>query len=207
MQIEKIKLSQKKNGKGYISSYSVNISLNEVKRCGLSENRVIKLVDDEKKCIIIREKGYTLRANVVSELINLYEDIHSENESQDTVRSGKYGIYTTSDMLKRFVAEHSGEICRVAEDNAMRYLQGLSTEAVGDLVLLMYLGREMDCNMSTSPGRERFLQFYDKYGYIVCGKPKEILIDMLLEKTPLVSYLKTGMKLLNAPIGTCIDLL
>ena len=54
-------------------------------------------------------------------------------------------------------------------------------------------------------GEERFLEFYDRYGYIVYGKRKDELIDILDEKEPLTMYLKVGLKILNAPMGTSLS--
>ena len=78
-------------------------------------------------------------------------------------------------------------------------------ENVVDLTLLMYLGRDMDCNMNLAPGKDRFLEFYDRYSDIVCGRSKEELVDDVLEKTPLLMYLRTGYRLLFAPVGTSAD--
>ena len=63
----------------------------------------------------------------------------------------------------------------------------------------------MDCDMDTNPGEERFINFYDRYGDIVNGMSKEGLIYMILEKVPLVMYLRSGYRLLTAQKGTSID--
>ena len=60
--IKDIKLSQKKNGKGYVTSYSVNIGSGEAKLCGFIDNDghqlpLEKFVDPENKEIIIRIKA------------------------------------------------------------------------------------------------------------------------------------------------------
>ncbi|MFV0503599.1 MAG: hypothetical protein ACK5LT_06485 [Lachnospirales bacterium] len=56
-----MKLSPKKNGKGYISSYTVNLSKSDVMACGfLDENNqpieVEKIIDENNKTITIRKK-------------------------------------------------------------------------------------------------------------------------------------------------------
>lgn len=56
-----MKLSKKINGKGYISSFTVNISLNEAKSCDfLDENNepkeVEKIIDSKNNQIIIKLK-------------------------------------------------------------------------------------------------------------------------------------------------------
>ncbi len=56
-----IRLSPKKNGKGYLTSYSVNLGTAEIKDIGfLDENNNIvpleKIIDEENKQIVIRIK-------------------------------------------------------------------------------------------------------------------------------------------------------
>ena len=69
----------------------------------------------------------------------------------------------------------------------------------------MYIGRDYNVDMDSEPGEERFLQFYDTYSSIVLGADSDMLADKIMEKTPLVKYLETGMQLLNASKGTDID--
>ena len=108
-------------------------------------------------------------------------------------------------MLLIFTDDHTDKVVRPARKAFVNYLQECSLETVADLVLLMYLGRDCDCNMNSAPGEERFMEFYDRYGYIVFGKRKDDLIDMLDEKEPLAFYLRTGMQILYAPIGTSLS--
>lgn len=62
MKVKPIKLSPKKNGAGYVSSYTVNLALTEVKECGLLDNdgnpfELEKVIDPENNQIIIRVKA------------------------------------------------------------------------------------------------------------------------------------------------------
>ena len=59
--------------------------------------------------------------------------------------------------------------------------------------------------MDINPGEDRFLEFFGRYNDITCGKSKEELVDIILEKTPLLMYLRTGYRLLTAPKGTSVD--
>ena len=57
--IKPIKLSPKKGGNGYISSYSVNIGSSEAKACGFvdengNQHQLEKVVDFDNNQIIIR---------------------------------------------------------------------------------------------------------------------------------------------------------
>ncbi len=54
MTSKKIKLSAKKGGRGYISSYTVNISKNEAIECGFVDAEIVKVIDPEHKTITIK---------------------------------------------------------------------------------------------------------------------------------------------------------
>jgi len=56
-----IKLSPKKNGKGYVTSYSVNLGCAEIRNCGFIDSQgnqvaLEKIVDSNNMQIIIRIK-------------------------------------------------------------------------------------------------------------------------------------------------------
>lgn len=205
MHMEPIKLSPKRNGKGYISSYSVSISNKEVQLCGLKSGRIIKIVNADNGQIIIRSKRLSLTADVIESIMKLKNAVVAENEQIDHIYCADSRVRTMSEMLRRFVDDQTGKVARPARKAFVNYLQGLSLEMIVDLVLLMYLGRDYDCNMNVAPGEDRFLEFYDRYGYIVHGKRKVELIDILDEKEPLTMYLKVGLKILNEPIGTSLS--
>ena len=62
MQVKPIKLSPKKGGNGYVSSYSVNIGCTEVRNAGLLDSNgnplpLEKVIDTENHQIIIRLKA------------------------------------------------------------------------------------------------------------------------------------------------------
>ncbi len=59
MTVKPIRLSPKKGGNGYVSSYSVNLGISEIKECGFMDADgntlpIEKCIDAEKHQIIIR---------------------------------------------------------------------------------------------------------------------------------------------------------
>lgn len=205
MSMEPIKLSPKKNGKGYVSSYSVSISNKEAQDCRMAGKRIIKIIDSDQGEIIIKAKQYTLTVDMLREIAELIELEKAEGQHIDSLYCADNKIMTMSEALALFMDEQAGVIKRPAYQRLETYLLSLSMENISDLALLMYLGRDMDCDMNTNPGEERFLEFYDRYNDVVCGKRKEELIDIILEKKPLLMYLRTGYRLLTAPKGTSVD--
>ena len=205
MPVESIKLSPKKNGKGYVSSYSVSISSREAQECSLVGKPVIKIIDRNSGEIIIKAKGFTVTLEMLRKIVELKE---LEKEEQERISRRYYAnpkIVTMAEALNRFADEQSGKISYPAYEQLEAYFLSLSMENVVDLALMMYLGRDMDCDMNTQPGEDRFLEFYDRYKGIVCGRSKEELVDMILEKSPLLMYLRNGYRLLMAPEGTSLD--
>lgn len=205
MHMEAIKISPKKNGKGYTSGYSVSIATKELNICGLAGRRIVKIIDEENGRIIIKAKRYTLTTDIIDKVIELKRAANAESEQISRVYSSDGKVCTPSEMLDQFEDEHSGKIEKIADRNFINYLRMLSLEEVADLALLMYLGRDFDGNTYVSPGEERFLDFYDRYGDIVHGATKNVLINILREKMPLAMYLKTGLRILDLPIGTSLD--
>ncbi len=62
MTVKNIRLSPKKGGNGYISSYSINLGVSEVKECGFIDEDgnplpIEKYIDTENNQIIIRIKA------------------------------------------------------------------------------------------------------------------------------------------------------
>lgn len=66
MESKQIKLSPKKNGKGYVTSYSINLGCAEVRECGFIDDDgfavpIEKIVDPKNSQIIIRLASNTPR--------------------------------------------------------------------------------------------------------------------------------------------------
>ena len=62
MEAKEIKLSKKRNGKGYVTSYSVNLGCAEVRECGFLDDSgepvaLEKIVDTEHNRIILQLKA------------------------------------------------------------------------------------------------------------------------------------------------------
>lgn len=110
-----------------------------------------------------------------------------------------------ADGATLWYALRSGKEVNLSEQTFITFLSKLPIETIADLVLLMYMGREFDADMNQEPGEKRFLEFYDRYNDMVLGREKDELIQILMEKTPLPIYLESGVRILNAPKGTCIN--
>ena len=205
MYIEPIKLSPKRNGKGYTSSYSINIAPKEAQICGLIDNRIIKIIDEKNGQITIKAKALCVTDEVLEKIYSLDQARRTEQVIIDKRYFADSRVRTMDELFVQFMDQQSGKIANQAETELVNFLLSLPCEAVCDLRLLMYLGRDGNCNMAVSPGLPRFLDFYDYNGYIVNGYSKEENIDMLMEKTQLSRYLKRGMYLLNLPAGTDWD--
>ena len=205
MSIEAIKLSPKKNGKGYVSSYSVSISGKEAMDCQMVGKQIIKIIDPDRGEIIIKAKQLTLTIEMLRKIVELKELEKEESKHIDSLYCTDSAFMSMSEAFNQFIDEQTGTVKRPAYQQLEAYLLSLTMENIMDLALLMYLGRDMDCDMNTNPGEDRFLEFYDRCDDIVCGKSKEELVDIILEKTPLLMYLRTGYRLLTAPKGTSVD--
>ena len=61
METKEIKLSKKKNGNGYITSYSVNLGCAEARECGFLDSQgepipIQKIIDPQRHRIILQAK-------------------------------------------------------------------------------------------------------------------------------------------------------
>ena len=175
MEIKKIKLSAKRGGNGYVSSYSVNIGSNEARTCGLvsAEHPILlcKVVDDENEQIIIKPKRYTLTNETVQSVISTADQLRKISDLQlGSVPCVIQGIIDISDIPE------PDEDVRRAEAELERVLMDLSYEEVTDLVTLMLIGREDDADM-TLEGPERFLDYWGYLSERGVFNAKESLVD------------------------------
>lgn len=214
MKIEPVKLSPKKGGNGYTSSYSVSIGINEAKDCGLGgAKKIIKIIDEENGTITFKVKGMTFTNQIINEVIRLKEKVHDENKRIDLEFEKAHGIvrnddraYSAQYMAQQYLDELAGIIQRPERKNYEEYLLNLPIECLADLVLLMYMGRDYDVKMDTEPGEERFIEFYSRYGIdVTFGLDKKRLAWYLIDKGPVPEFLTNGLKVLYAPKGTDID--
>lgn len=198
MEIKTIRLSAKRGGTGYVSSYSVNIGSNEARTCGLvsKEKPVIlcKVIDDENGQIIIKPKKYTLTNEVIQTVILAAERLNGDSDLQ---------VETMSSMIRGIIniADVSGpdEEVRKAEAELEKILMDLSYEEVADLVTLMLIGREDDADMTLEKD-ERFLDYWRYLSEEGVFNSKEWLVEYMIEKAPLSEYLKRGLEILGKPV-------
>ena len=198
MEIKTIRLSAKRGGNGYVSSYSVNIGSNEARTCGLvsKEKPVIlcKVIDDENGQIIIKPKKYTLTNEVIQTVILAAERLNDDSDLQ---------VETMSSMIRGIIniADVSGpdEEVRKAEAELEKILMDLSYEDVADLVTLMLIGREDDADMTLEKD-ERFLDYWRYLSEEGVFNSKEWLVEYMIEKAPLSEYLKRGLEILGKPV-------
>lgn len=198
MEIKTIRLSAKRGGNGYVSSYSVNIGSNEARTCGLvsKEKPVIlcKVIDDENGQIIIKPKKYTLTNEVIQTVILAAERLNDDSDLQ---------VETMSSMIRGIIniADVSGpdEEVRKAEAELEKILMDLSYEEVADLVTLMLIGREDDADMTLEKD-ERFLDYWRYLSEEGVFNSKEWLVEYMIEKAPLSEYLKRGLEILGKPV-------
>ena len=204
MEIKKIKLSAKRGGNGYVSSYSVNIGSNEARTCGLvsAEHQILlcKVVDDENEQIIIKPKRYTLTNETVQSVISTADQLRKISDLQlGSVPCVIQEIIDISDIPE------PDEDVRRAEAELERVLMDLSYEEVTDLVTLMLIGREDDADM-TLEGPERFLDYWGYLSERGVFNAKESLVDYMVEKMPLPEYLRKGLEILEKPVRTETEL-
>ncbi len=214
MHIEAIKLSPKKGGNGYTSSYSFSIGSKEAAACGLIGKRLIKIIDEEKGSVSFKAKHFTVNQEIIDQVIRLKEIEQAEDDQIarkyatrfDESSSGEtIEDWSLGDMFRLKMDEVEGNVVRPDYQRLEKYLLSLPIETLADLTLLMYIGRDPIVDMDTDPGEERFLQCYDDFKYIVLGVDADTLVDILLEKAPLIKYLKTGVAILSAPKGSDVD--
>ena len=66
MKADRVKLTAKRGGNGYVSGYATSISGSEAEKCALLKTgRVIKIADDRNECLVIKAKHYTLTDEII----------------------------------------------------------------------------------------------------------------------------------------------
>lgn len=211
MEIKKIKMSPKKGGNGFVSSYSVNIGSNEAKECGLVDTGVqkviVKIIDPDNHQIVIKEKQYTLTEEILEKVIDYSTKSNELNTQMELSLPGTrvYAGFRTvsmSDMLAlRFGTDNPyvNEL-HALESEFYQYLLSLSFETLTDLMTLMYMGRERNADM-TLPSTQRFTDYWAYLERIGCfDEGPDAIASQVMEKTPLVQYLQDGRRILMEPV-------
>lgn len=190
MEIKQIKLSPKRGGNGFISSFSINIGSKEASECGLFDPEgsvlTIKIVDSQNGRIIIKRKQYTLTNDILSRVF-LYAT-KSREYSESILASGSY--YSEANQSTVIAA-------RVHDDTYFEYLLSLDAEVLTDLMTLLCMGRDADVNMSLPP-RERFFDYWQYLAQVGCFTlGTEELASQILYNVSLVDYLKKGLAMIG----------
>lgn len=219
MEIKKIKMSPKKGGNGFVSSYSVNIGSNEAKECGLVDDMVqkviVKIVDPSNHQITIKEKAYTLTDEILHTVMDYATKsneltLQMELSLPSTQVCDGYRVIDFSEIPIPGIDTdnpYANEL-RTLEREFYEYLLSLPYESLTDLITLMYMGRDADADM-TLPPAQRFADYWSYMENIGCFSGGcEVIASQMMDKTPLAQYLQNGRRILLADvqyIGTTAD--
>lgn len=197
MEIKQIKLSPKRGGNGFVSSYSINIGAKEARdhfRLDEDPDAVfIKVLDPDAQQIIIRPKCFTLTPQVLDQVCShaaLSLDMNRKLARSPSVPDPDTGVYRPAD----------DELLQQARDHDeayYAYLLTLPIEALTDLVTLMCMGRDRDVDMALSP-QHRFLSYWqqlEQYGSFTLGS--DALAGQLMYNLELADYLRKGLSLME----------
>lgn len=208
MEIKKIKMSPKKGGNGFVSSYSVNIGSNEAKECGLIATNIsktiVKVIDPENRQIIIKEKEFTLTEEVIQTVIAYATKSNSLSKqlTHSLPHTEVYDGYMAVDICDIPIPGLDTDNPYAKELFALdtefyQYLCSLPYEMLTDLMTLMYIGRNQDADMTLLP----IQRFGDYWAYLEtngCFRAgPESIADQIMDKSPLVKYLQNGLRLLR----------
>jgi len=204
MKFRKIKLSPKKGGNGFISSYSVNIGSDEAKECGfILESKkypyIVKCIDLENEQIIIRKKKLSVDTTTINTVMHLALEFNRLDEDMMLDVPSEEGLINLADIPDVSPTSTNSKVRAVHEaENLLRdYLWSLPDEAVIDITILMWMGRNHDYNKSLK-GEQRFIEYWAS----VCDSPvfddrKAGVIEYLIEKSPLAEYIKGGLNAID----------
>lgn len=206
IEIKQIRLSPKKGGNGFVSSFSVNIGSNEAKECGLigehgADVVVIKLVDKDKQEITIRRKSCTLTYELVDSVIRKAAILNRCHRDLTNSLPHDGDIINAADIPTIFMDTDNEYINRVRDvtKELENYLLSLPLETITDLMTLMYMGRDRDADMKLSPA-DRFTDYWSYLASCGCLADNAYnIVEHMLEKGPLPDYLRQGYEILMQP--------
>lgn len=199
MRIKRIRASAKQGGNRYISSYTVNIGVQEARMCGFFHNGktcvLCKIIDDENEQIIIKPKHITITTEIIDRVRALAEERRCEEFKNGAI------IKTLGELINdSFERKRTGKMQRETEV-LYNYLNTLTLEQLSDLATLMCIGRpphDADMNL---PSKERFLEYWECVMQATIPDSKKALVYYLAERTNLADYLRNGVVVTNLPIG------
>lgn len=198
MEIKHIKLSPKRGGNGFISSYSINIGTKEARECFRLDSEpdapTVKILDPANRQIIIRVKQYTLTPLILETVCShasLSRELNRKLSQTPSVPDPDTGVYRPADseLLSQ---------TRAHDEAYYSYLLALPLEALTDLITLMCMGRDRDADLSLAP-EQRFLQYWlqlEQYGSFSLGS--DALAGQLMYNLDLDQYLQRGLTLMEA---------
>ena len=76
---EAITLTKKKDNRGEITSYSVNVSKREAAACGILDTPVIKIIDEQEGSILIKAKSLTVDDELLQGVIAQKKALEKED--------------------------------------------------------------------------------------------------------------------------------
>ncbi len=207
MEIKKIKLSPKKGGNGFLSSYSVSIGIKEAEACDLAcagtEKTIIKIVDTQNRQIVIKEKQYTLTKEIIDTIINYARRVRALNKlvwenAPSAQRHGKGYVINMAAYIDVKLKRNSPYIdeCDELKREFHDYLLSLPMETLSDVMTLMYMGREKQVKYELPP-KERFIEYWvylDSIGAF--GQGQKAIASQIMEKSPLAEYLREGQNVM-----------
>lgn len=213
MEIKRIKMSPKKGGNGFVSSYSVNIGSNEAKESGLITTSIpkiiVKVIDPENRQITIKEKQFTLTDEVIQTVMeyatkaNILRTKMTRSLPHTEVCEGYMVVDLCDIPIPGLDTEnpYANELF-LLEREYYGYLCGLPYEMLTDLMTLMYMGRDRDADM-TLPPTQRFGDYWAYLEMNGCFREgPEAIADQIMDKTPIVQYLQSGRRILREGIKT-----
>ena len=211
MEIKRIKLSPKKGGNGFISSYSVNIGSSEARECeliGATYNKVIiKIVDPNNHQIVIKEKQCTLNEEVLHKVMGYAS---RSNELNIRMELSLPGTQVHDGYREVNLAEipilgidtdnpYANEL-HALEREFYEYLLNLPYEMLTDLLTLMYMGRDQDADM-TLPSTQRFADYWGSLDTVGCfSEGSEAIASQMMDKMNLSQYLQVGRRIMLAEV-------
>lgn len=197
MEIKQIKLSPKRGGNGFISSYSINIGAREARECfhfdGELSLPLVKVLDPEHGQIVLRLKQFTLTPQLLEDICSHAErsrELQQKLALDPPRLDPQTGVYRSTDVsLQQQIDDH--------DSTYYAYLLSLPQEALTDLVTLMCIGRDRDVDESLPP-IQRFLRYWqlmEQYGSFTLGS--DALAGQLMYNLELAQYLRQGLTLIG----------
>ena len=203
VKIRKIRLSPKKGGNGFVSSYSVNIGSDEAKECGMivdgeQNPLIIKCIDAAQQRTIIQVKRITFSKEIIEHIISLSRDANRLREiMMSKIPEEDKGRLSAIPDVSPDSENPDGRNVYEADKKLRDYLLSLSHEMITDIMTLMYIGRNQDANESLK-AEEKFLDYWEYLYDASCFEGGMYsLVTHIADKAPLYEYLREGLRIIE----------